>query len=58
MTELEKNWVRMTLRLPDVLRDRAKAKADAQHISLNSFIVQAVARRVSAPASQQPKGQP
>ncbi|WP_370627769.1 YlcI/YnfO family protein [Acidovorax sp. sif0715] len=33
---------RITLRIPQMLQDKAKAKADAEHISLNAFIVRAV----------------
>ena len=33
---------RITLRIPQALQDKAKAKADVEHISLNAFIVRAV----------------
>lgn len=33
---------RITLRIPQTLQDKAKAKADVEHISLNAFIVRAV----------------
>ncbi|WP_426307754.1 YlcI/YnfO family protein [Acidovorax facilis] len=35
---------RITLRIPQLLHNKAKAKAEAQHSSLNSFIVRAIER--------------
>ncbi|MGV3679801.1 MAG: YlcI/YnfO family protein [Acidovorax sp.] len=43
---------RLTLRIPQAMQDKAKAKAEGQHISLNSFIVRAIERAVAQ------KGQP
>ncbi len=43
---------RVTLRVPQAVHDKAKAKAMAQHISLNSFIVRAIERAAAQ------KGQP
>ncbi|MBV7460636.1 MULTISPECIES: YlcI/YnfO family protein [unclassified Acidovorax] len=37
---------RITLRIPQVLQDKAKEKAESQHISLNAFIVRAVEKDV------------
>lgn len=35
---------RVTLRIPTEIYTKAKARADAEHISLNSFIVRAIER--------------
>lgn len=42
MSSSKLQHARITLRIPQPLQDKAKDKADAQHISLNSFIVRAV----------------
>ena len=42
MTQQQVKHERVTLRIPQALHEKAKAKAQAQHISLNSFIVRAV----------------
>lgn len=44
---------RITLRIPQQIQDKAKAKADTQHISLNSFIVRAVERAIAQKGQQQ-----
>lgn len=44
---------RITLRIPQPIQDKAKAKAGAQHISLNSFIVRAVERAIAQKGQQQ-----
>lgn len=44
MSQQKVQYERFTLRIPQVLHDKAKEKAQAQHISLNSFIVRAVER--------------
>lgn len=44
---------RVTLRIPQAVHNKAKAKAVAQHISLNSFIVRAIERAAAQKGSQQ-----
>lgn len=44
---------RVTLRVPQVLHDKAKVTAQAQHISLNSFIVRAIERAAAQKGQQQ-----
>ena len=42
MSSAKQQQARITLRIPQTLQDKAKAKADGEHISLNAFIVRAV----------------
>ena len=44
---------RLTLRIPQSIQDKAKAKAEGQHISLNSFIVRAIERAIAQKGQQQ-----
>ncbi|CAN7504680.1 type II toxin-antitoxin system HicB family antitoxin [Acidovorax sp. LjRoot74] len=44
---------RITLRIPQVLHEKAKEEAQAQHVSLNSFIVRAVERAAAQKGQQQ-----
>lgn len=53
MTQQKVQHERITLRIPQVLHDKAKEKAQAQHISLNSFIVRAVERAAAQKGPQQ-----
>ncbi len=53
MTQQKVQYERITLRIPQVLHDRAKGKAQAQHISLNSFIVRATERAAAQKGQQQ-----
>lgn len=57
MTTTEPKWTRLTLRMPARLHSGVKAKAESQHISLNSFIVRALSRasadRPSRPQKEQ-----
>lgn len=38
---------RITLRIPQAMLDRAKEKAEAEYISLNSYIVRAIERALA-----------
>ena len=53
MTQQKVQYELITLRIPQVLHDRAKGKAQAQHISLNSFIVRATERAAAQKGQQQ-----
>ncbi len=53
MSQQKVQHERVTLRIPQVLHDKAKEKAQAQHISLNSFVVRAVERAVAQKGSKQ-----
>lgn len=53
MSQQKVQYERVTLRIPQVLHDKAKEKAQAQHISLNSFIVRAVERAAAQKGQQQ-----
>ena len=44
MTQSKAQQGRITLRIPQALHDKARARALDQHISLNSFIVRAIER--------------
>lgn len=44
---------RITLRIPQPIQGKAKAKAQTEHISLNSFIVRAVERAIAQKGQQQ-----
>lgn len=46
MSQSKLQHERITLRIPQVLHDKAKEKASTQHISLNAFIVRAVEQDV------------
>jgi len=43
---------RITLRIPQAMHAKAKAKAETQHISLNSFIVRAIERAAAQKGQQ------
>lgn len=53
MTQQKVQHERITLRIPQALHNKAKAKAQAQHISLNSFIVRAVERAAAQKGQKQ-----
>lgn len=53
MTKPKVHQERITLRVPQTVHDKAKAKAIAQHISLNSFIVRAIERAAAQKGHQQ-----
>ncbi|MFN9476392.1 YlcI/YnfO family protein [Acidovorax sp.] len=53
MTSPKLQHTRITLRIPQPIQDKAKEKADAQHISLNSFIVRAIERANAQKGTQQ-----
>lgn len=53
MSQQTAQQARITLRIPQVLQDKAKERADTQHISLNSFIVRAVERALAQKGKQQ-----
>lgn len=46
MSQHKTQHERITLRIPQALHAEAKAKAENQHISLNSFIVRSIERIV------------
>lgn len=50
MTQEKQQHERITLRIPQALHEKAKEKAQAQHISLNSFVVRAIERAAKEPA--------
>lgn len=52
MTQQKMRYERITLRIPQVLHGKAKGKAQAQHISLNSFIVRAIERAAAQKGQQ------
>ena len=52
MSQQKVQHERITLRIPQVLHDKAKAKAEAEHISLNSFIVRAIERAAAQKGQQ------
>ena len=47
MSQPTTQQTRITLRLPQFIQEKAKQRADTQHISLNSFIVRAVERAIA-----------
>ncbi len=53
MSKQSAQQARFTLRIPQSLQDKAKERADTQHISLNSFIVRAVERALLQKGTQQ-----
>lgn len=53
MTQKKVPHERITLRIPQVIHDKAKAKAQAEYISLNSFIVRAIERATAQKVSKQ-----
>lgn len=53
MSQQTAQQARITLRIQQVLQDKAKERADTQHISLNSFIVRAVERALAQKGNQQ-----
>lgn len=53
MTQQKVQHARITLRIPQGVHNKAKVKAEAQHISLNSFIVRAI-ERAAEQKGQQP----
>ncbi len=53
MSQQSAQQARITLRIPQGLQDKAKERADIQHISLNSFIVRAVERALAQKGKQQ-----
>lgn len=53
MTKQNTQYQRLTLRIPRLLHDKAKEKAQAQHLSLNSFIVRAIESAAAQKGKQQ-----
>lgn len=53
MKQTKVQYERITLRIPQAVHTIAKAKAIAQHISLNSFIVRAIERAAAQKGQQQ-----
>lgn len=53
MSQTKVQYSRITLRIPQSIQEKAKAKADTQHISLNSFIVRSVERAIAQRGQQQ-----
>ncbi|RYH66089.1 MAG: toxin-antitoxin system HicB family antitoxin [Alcaligenaceae bacterium] len=53
MSQLKSQYERITLRIPQSVHTKAKAKAGTQHISLNSFIVRAIERAAAQKGQQQ-----
>lgn len=53
MSQSKTQYSRITLRVPRLIQTRAKQKSEAQHISLNSFIVRAIERAIAQKGSKQ-----
>ncbi|WP_288041827.1 YlcI/YnfO family protein [Simplicispira sp.] len=53
MNQPKVQHTRITLRIPQPIQDKAKAKSQTEHISLNSFIVRAVERAIAQKGQQQ-----
>jgi|GEM_PF-3404290 predicted HicB family RNase H-like nuclease len=53
MNQQKEQHERITLRIPRVLHDKAKTKAETEHISLNSFIVRAIERAAAQKGQRQ-----
>ena len=51
MNQSKERQERTTLRIPQALHLKVKARAQAQHISLNSFIVRAIERAAAQEGS-------
>lgn len=53
MTQQKVPHERITLRIPQGIHDKAKVRAQTEHISLNSFIVRAIERATAQKGSKQ-----